>query len=526
MLASSEGAPGPTSGGLGHAVDGLAGALAKLGCRVSVFLPSHNKTLGTIIGKGSEAGGGFQIVKLANLEIKFGKEGSGTEGVWIFKANIPLAEKPSASITYYFVDNARNDMFGNRELYGYADDAERYLFFNKAVATLMGKIQDEEKAKIDPPPTVIHCHDWGAAYIGYFSRWNSFERHNPLIYSIHNLGYAAKLEPHSFYLATGEKDKRIYSWDQGYELFGYMCPIKSMIMHADGIVPVSETYAEEILADHFPDGRWNPYAGVLRDPRHQPKLKGKRNGIPDWYGVAHFFGKGVLPANYGVDNLEGKKAARRLLQEMAGLEADDKSMIIASTGRWAEQKGTKLVQYLLPGLLKNENMNIQFVTVGSEGGKSEHFWQRFLHLKDRFPGRVGALDFFETYKGHQGKSLASENLEALVLAGADLLAMFSRYEPCGLTQMYAQQVGTLPIVNRTGGLKDTVKDGVTGFHIAQANSQNAWAGIQKAYAIFKLMPRKWRKMMIAAMQQDFSWSSVVPQYIDIYEEAIALYAGK
>ncbi|MFH1347141.1 MAG: glycogen/starch synthase [Candidatus Margulisiibacteriota bacterium] len=521
MLVSSESAPTKTSGGLSHAVDGLARALAGLGCRISVFLPAHNQTLGMLIRKGSKAGGKIPIETLDDRAINFGDEGRGIEDVWIFKANIPFSENPSDFITYYFIDNARNDMFGNRELYGYADDAERYLFFNKAVAKLIGESQNGEEAGIDPPD-VIHCHDWGAAYLGYFLRWNSFGRHIPLVYSIHNLGYAAKLKPHSFYLATGEKDERIYSWDKGNELYGYMCPIKSMLMHADGIVPVSETYAEEILADHFPDGKWNPYAGVLQDPRYQAKLRGIRNGIPDWYGVDYFFRKNVLPANYGADNLEGKKASRRHLQKIAGLYPDDRSMIMVNTGRWAEQKGTDLVQYLLQsGLLRY--MNIQFVTVGSEA-KGEHYWQRFLHFRDAYPGRVGVLDFSETYDGPKPNvTLTHENLEALALAGADVLFMPSRFEPCGLAQMYSLKLGTPAIVRATGGLKDTIEDGVTGFFIDQANPASAWRGIQMAYITFKTQPQIWQAMSIAGIKKDFSWSAVAPRYMDLYEEIIAFW---
>lgn len=524
---AAECSPAKTTGGLSHAVHGIAKAEVKAGHKVCVFTPQHAQTLGLLLRLGSKTG--FQIEPVKDVSIKFGNKGRGTRNLWIFKADIPFPEDPSHVITYYFIDRADGRKFGNREIYGYGDDAKRYLFFNKAVAELLRLSQTSKLPDISPPD-VIHGHDWPAAFLGYFLRWNVAGKHIPLIYTVHNLGYATRCHPHEdFYRSTGEEDGRVYSWNKGFESYGYIDPHVAARRMFDYITTVSATYGDEIERDQFPDGSPNRYASLFRSPQYRTKKKGIRNGIPDDFNIDKFFQEGVLPETYGEDDLAGKGASRRLLQRIAGLEPDDESMIMVSTGRWAGQKGTDLIQYLLRSGLtrKAKNRNIQFVTVGSQS-EGEPFRQRFLHFKDRLPGRVGALDFFGVYKVNNGrdKDFTAENLEALALAGADVMLMPSRYEPCGLAQMYALMLGTLVIATRTGGLADTIIDDVTGFHLDQVTPDHVWKAINRAYATFKLMPHKWQEMMIAAMQQDFSWSSVVPQYIDVYEEAIALYADQ
>jgi len=504
-MVTSEISPLRTTGGLGHAVHGLSQALVQAGHRVSVFVPAHAQTLGITIRKGSESRKKIIIDSLMDREIIFrGK----TERAWIFRADIPFSTESSDLIKYYFIDNESGTRFSNRKVYGYADDARRYLYFNQVVAELARLSQTGEEEQIEAPD-IIHCHDWGTGYIGYFLS-HVQKNQVPLVYNIHNLSYSKRLTPHAFYLLTREEDKRLYSWE-GMEFYGSIDPHKTAFIFSNRIVTVSPNYKNEILSDPIPGGDTNLYAGVLQ--ANQSKLKGILNGIPDYYGVDHFYKTGVLPESYGSDNLEGKKACRQHLQEVAELKPHDQSLLLASTGRWDEQKGTDLVLKVLPELM--QDLDLQFVSIGSEA-RGKKFRRAFLRLKNRFPERLAVLDFHAIPRPH----LSAENLESLALAGADALLMPSRFEPCGLSQMYALKHGTPVIANRTGGLADTIEHGKTGFLFEGVTPENIKQSIRDAYAIFKGNSQKWQSMIQAAMQKDFSWKAAAQEYIDLYQEVI------
>jgi starch synthase len=332
----------------------------------------------------------------------------------------------------------------------------------------------------------------------------------PLVYNLHNLNYSKGLKPHAFRLLTRERDERLYRWE-GMEFYGSIDPHKTSFIFSDRIVTVSPNYANEILSDLTPGGNTNLYAGILQ--ANQSKLRGILNGIPDNYGVDHFHQTGVLPESYGPDNLEGKKACRRYLQEVAELEPYDQSMLLASTGRWDEQKGTDLVLKVLPELM--QELDLQFISIGSEA-RGKKFRKEFLGLKNRFPKRLAVLDFTAMPRPH----LSAENLESLALAGADALIMPSRFEPCGLSQIYSLKHGTPVIANRTGGLADTVEHGKTGFLFEGVTPENIEQSIRDAYAIFRGDPQKWQSMIQAALKKNFSWKSAVQKYIDLYQEII------
>jgi len=515
-LVTAEISPLKTTGGLGHAVHGLARALVRAGHRVSIFTPAHTGTLGLAIRHGTATRRKIHIQSLPDIELEFGGK---KESAWVFTSNVPFSHAPNDRMKFYFIDNASQTRFGNRvPPYGYPDDAERYLFFNQAVARLV-QLSHDKQAKGIEPLHILQCNDWSSAFVGYYLRneHSQYERppFTPLLYVVHNLGYSNGIAMDSFYRYTGDKNPWVYDPIDGMGFHGYIDPHKTALLFSDRTVTVSPNYAQEILSGNTPPPG-NLYAGVLQ--KYMDRVGGILNGIPEDYGPDDLHAKGVLPETYGPENLEGKKACRKYLQELAGLNPDPESMLLISTGRWAEQKGIDVVQQVLPKLLSR--LNIQFITIGSEPRNGRRYEKGFLKLQEQFPGQVGVFDFHAMFT----PTLTTENLESMVYAGGDAMLMPSRYEPCGLGDLYSLKHGTPVIAHHTGGLADAIQDKETGFLFHGVTATNITAAIERAYEVFKNHPETWQKMVIAAMQQDFSWPAAAVNYIDLYHEVVEFWA--
>jgi starch synthase len=498
------------SGGLGLAVHDLGQALVRAGHKVTIFAPCHAQTPWLILRHGDTAGRPIRFKNLPDVEVEFaGKK----ERAWILKASVPFSAEPGDSLNYVFIDNAYGTRFGNRNLYGYRDDAERYLFFNQVVAKLIRQSRDGGDRSLRPLD-LVQANDWSSGYVGYFLRHCKYEPYpyTPLTYVLHNLGYSKPLPMDDFHRFTGESNPWVYDNYQGMGFFGQIDPHKTAFHFADRIIPVSPNYAREVLAGQLPEPG-NLYAGFLR--QFPERVRGIMNGIPDNYGPADFFAKGVLPATYSADDLTGKWQSREKLQELAGIEKDNASMILLFSGRWAEQKGVDVLLPALPELLSDKKMNLQFVTVGGEapGG---NYLEKFLKLREAFPGRVGAFDF----NAINDPLLKGENLEALTFAGSDFSIYPSRFEPCGLADLYAMMLGNPALAHKVGGLADAIKDGVTGFHFETVNVEGINWIVRRAYDLFRNHTPEYRAMMSAAMREDFSWSAAVKNYLGLYEEIL------
>ena len=380
-----------TTGGLADAVHGLSHALVQAGHRISVFVPAHTGALERAVYEIARKGAVALVTPLPELKID---TGSVMHTARTLSVDIPINKgEGTAALTFYFIDNTDNNQFGNRiNTYGDSDDACRYLFFNRVIAELF-KVTFFPQYSILGKPDVIHCHDWGTGYIGYYLRHFMTNLPKiPLIYNIHNLGYSEQFDPTKFMTMTGEINPWVTS-HHGLEFRGKINPHKAAILFFDRVITVSNTYKEEILSGQTPEPA-NRFAGVLQ--HYSEKLRGVTNGIPDHYGVDHFHTSRILPESYSPEDLSGKRNSRRRLQQLAGLSPDDTSLILSATGRWAEQKGTDIMIDVLTELMPTHNL--QFVTLGSEAPRETHFADRFSALKDLFPNRVACLQFTDMIK--------------------------------------------------------------------------------------------------------------------------------
>lgn len=514
-----------STGGLAGAAEGLSKALARAGHNVHVVIPSTVdcgiKQFLRKLGEGKPLKFTHPIF---DFPVSFGSYPVNVVTVMPVEFP-PRTRKGSPGITYHLLSDYRSysgfaspyDEYPSEmrepvllerpNIYGEKDDAERFLFFSQVVANYLRQIVAAKEPDRLPPPDIVHGHDWTTGYLGYFLQGNRI----PSVYSVHNLGYTKPLAIDRFAELTGERDKEVLgTCGKGLEFHGNIDPHNAAFLHANRIVAVSPTYADEILEGRTPPPG-NLYAGVLQGVRQ--KVRGFLNGIPAEYNADDLTKNGTLPQSFTADDLSGKIAARKLMQEMLGLTFDTNSFIVAVTGRWADQKGTSKILEVLPHFLANGDF--QFVTIGSEAPGSS-FKNSFEELKRRFPGRVAVVGFFEERGGYRG-----ERLEALILAGSSALLMPSGYEPCGLGQMMAQKLGAVPLVNKTGGLADTVEPGQTGFVIDSVSTEKIKMIVEEARRLFFENPQKWRDMIGACMQKDYSWDNAAKRYLDLYEELIA-----
>ncbi|MEA3493279.1 MAG: glycogen/starch synthase [Candidatus Margulisiibacteriota bacterium] len=507
-----------TTGGLADAVHGLSKALVQRGHSVSVFVPSFTGTIERAIRDVHFRGQKVDIRPAPNLTMKLGHHPE--VETWILSMDIPLGANRPEFIKYYFVDTKAGNWFGNRNrIYGYPDDASRFLFFDKVAADFYSRTQYEytNGNRRITTPDLIHGHDWATGFLGYFLRhFDPKLKKLPFVYNVHNLTYTTPISMEDFRHLTGENNPWAYS-TEGMEFFGRIDPHKAAFRFADRVVFVSPTYRKEAISGDVPMPA-KLYDGLLQSI--EERTRAVLNGIPDNYCVERFVENGSLPEKYSPDNLGGRMAARKLLAEVGQLNIDDNSLILSATGRWAEQKGTDATIAALHTLMK-ENPRLYFATVGSEA-KGETYEERIRDLGSKFPNRVAIFGFDDDVS----PILTRENLEALVLAGGSYLSMPSQFEPCGLGQLKALKLGLPVIANRTGGLADTIKDMSTGFHLGGSSVIHIIEGIRRASNVYQGDQEKYLEMSTQAMRQNNSWSRAAELYEAIYYEAIDLRADE
>ncbi|MCB9641180.1 MAG: glycogen synthase GlgA [Myxococcales bacterium] len=348
---------------------------------------------------------------------------------------------------------------------------------------------------------VVHAHDMHAALALPLLREE--HRATPLsharaVLSIHNLAYQG-LYPLSSVNDIGLSEEMAGPFG-AYEFYGQMNMMKAALSFADGIHTVSPTYAYEIVEDEsFGHG----LQGVLWSRRHH--VMGILNGIDSriWDPAT----QPALPAHYDVDDLKGKEACRRALQEELGWDVNDKRPILGMVTRLTSQKGVDLVAECVPMLIQQD---ARLVVLGTGDPRIE---ATLRALMEKHPSHIQARFLFDQALAHR------------ILAGVDICLMPSLFEPCGLVQMYAMRYGTLPIVRRTGGLADTVEmvdteqlTG-TGFLFEDPTSLALARVIRQALSLWRQRPR-WLEILKNAMRKDFSWDHMAQDYINWYEELL------
>jgi starch synthase len=406
------------------------------------------------------------------------------------KVSIWKTVVPGTIVPVYLVENNRyfpGDTFYDQKIKNMPQQTPFYF---------LSKVALEIIKAFDWPPDIIHCHD---GMIGMVPKWlrtiyskDPFYKNIATVFTIHNLKYQPLVEKENLrWLGLKKKDFREIQKRLHTSKFNIMA---EAINNADAINTVSPTYAKEILTKKYGAGLHT----LLREKKN--KFTGILNGI-DYQNFDPRYNDDT-PVKYWIDNLDKKVENKLILQKKFGLTQSADLPLICVVSRLVSQKGLDLIEDVLKDLV---DMGAQFVILGSGSEKIEKI---FVKAEKKYPKAIEAEMEFDAH------------FAQTIYAGADMILMPSRFEPCGLSQIIAMRFGTIPIVRKTGGLADTVRDGYTGF-VFNDYDKNAflWA-IRRAVDIYYNQKENWRKMQIRAMKKDFSWKASAKKYIWLYKKAV------
>jgi starch synthase len=472
-MASSEISPFAKTGGLGDVLGSLPLSLEKLGAKISLIMPAYRSVLkGDFLTE--DTGIRFSVPVSNRME-----KGSVLKG------------KIGRSIPVYFI---RADKYYDREnLYStsegdYPDNAERFVFFSRAVLEVLRS----------DPPAVLHAHDWQTALSVVFLKAQP-ELYPELtstkaIFTVHNLGYQGVFWSLDWHLLN--LDWRFFS-SRYMEFFNKINFLKGGVVFADRVTTVSPTYAEEITTEEYGFG----LEGVFQEKAKG--LIGIINGID--YQVWNPETDANVAHTYSIDDLAGKAICKAELQRAFGLQENPDVPLICMVTRLSAQKGCDLVAMAMDVLMKRD---IQFILLGNG---EKHYTELFEGMTEKYPGKIGMQMAFDELKVHK------------IIAGADFILVPSRYEPCGLTQMYGLRYGTVPVVRNTGGLKDTIKEfnpetgKGNGFLFNLNEVSDLMAAIDRA---LKCYQRKdlWATLIKNGMKMNFSWENSTRLYKEMYQK--------
>ena len=472
-MVASEAAPFAKTGGLADVVSALPRALTRLGHAVDVVMPRYRGIAPRdVIAR--------VTVPLGGRVLQADLHATVDEGV-----RTVFVDQPA----YY----DRDALYGAGGL-DYPDNPERFAFLARAAL--------EWGAAAGEPYSVVHAHDWQTGLVPVFLRQAGAAaeafRGVPAVFTIHNLAYQGVCD--ASWLPRLGLGPELMSVN-GLEFWGRVSFLKGGIVFSRLITTVSPQYARDVQTPELGSG----FDGLLRS--RSGDLIGIRNGIDydQWDPARDRF----LPVRYDASHLEGKDAAKRLVLESFGLPAVDRvgrRPLVGMISRLVDQKGFDLLAEIGDELPR---LDASFVLLGT-GERGHEEWWRALAAK--YPDRIGVKIGFDEAMAHR------------IEAGADLFLMPSRFEPCGLNQMYSLRYGTVPLVRATGGLRDTVRpvDEVTGegtgFTFDAYSADALMATIRRALRTYQ-DPAMWRRIQAAGMREDFSWDAPARQYVDVYERA-------
>lgn len=479
---ASECVPYAKTGGLADVVGALPGALRKLGHEIIVIMPL------------------YRSIDRAKFDIK---PVLSPMGVWMGNTQEWCSIHGTINadgVKVYFVEF--DEFFDREGLYhdagfnDFLDNPRRFAFLSRAGLQLCKDIKFK--------PDIIHVHDWqtslASAYLKIW-HWNDQVLGNAAsLLTIHNIGYQGKY-PANDYDYTGLQAINFTS--DKFEDHGAMNYLKGGIYYADMVNTVSPGYARETRTPELGYGmamylndKGDRYTGILNGVDYQ-----------EWNPAVDT----LIPQTYTPEDLTGKLVCKRALQERFLLELDQGIPLFGVVSRFADQKGLDLLAAAIEGIVSN--MKAQFVILGSGDKNLERF---FGELPGRYPGRVGSFIGYNNELSHW------------IEAGSDFFIMPSRYEPCGLNQIYSLKYGTLPIVRATGGLDDTViqydeSDGNgTGFKFWEASSDAVYYAVGWAVSTYYDRPLHIKQMQQLAMHQEFTWEDSAMQYERVYRKAIQI----
>lgn len=481
LFVSAEMTPFAKTGGLADVAGSLPMALGALGHDVRVVMPKYRQVEGE-----------FEYV--ADFPVKLDNWG---DTCIIRKTELPYkAGGRKKNLTVYFADSYR--YFDRDGIYGHFDDADRFAFFCRAVLDMLPRISFK--------PDIIHCNDWhtGPVCMLLKEQYDCYEFYGGIstIFTIHNLeyqgnfsSYAVKLLNLGYEVFTPEKA-------EFYGMFSFM---KTGIVYSDIINTVSEVYAREIQTPQYGER----LDGLLK--KRSEDLFGILNGIN--YDEFDPTTDKIIAKNFGTSNYKNKKENKYALQAELGLPVGDVPMI-GLISRLSGQKGLNLLIDRIDDFLSKD---IQFVLLGTG---DDYYQDQFRRIAGSYPGKIAA------WIGFNGP------LAQKIYAGSDMFLMPSRFEPCGLGQIISLRYGTIPIVRATGGLAETITDydrdneKGNGFSFSNFSSDEMLDAVDRALRVYREKPEEWDKLIVRALETDFSWNRSAKKYEELYLHAIRKKAAK
>jgi starch synthase len=472
LFAASEGLPFSKTGGLADVIEALPKALVAQGHELAVVLPRYRGIKTSMVVMPSVTiplGGRLRFPSIA--------DGTMLNGV-----------------RYFFLDDPgyfdRDGIYGN-SAGDFPDNAERYSEFCRATI---------EIAKHVWPADVIHCHDWQTALVPVFLRSlyaaDPLVKDLPVIFTIHNLGYQGHFP--AAVLDRAGIPAEVYH-PAGLEFYGIINLLKGGLVYSDYLTTVSKKYAEEIQTPEFGYG----LDGVVRSRRDH--VVGILNGVD--YSVWNPEKDKFIAAPYSAKDLTGKHACKKELLEIFGLSPEyENRPVLGIVSRFADQKGFDLIAAIAMDLM------LEDVILTVLGTGDRRYEELFETLANEFPGRVGVRIGYDNELAHK------------IEAGADMFLMPSRYEPCGLNQIYSLKYGTVPIVRATGGLDDTVESFDVEHGTGTGFKFEPYTGVALLDAVRLALhhfadERIWKRIQLNGMSRDFSWKRPATEYAKLYKAA-------
>ncbi|HZW39831.1 MAG TPA: glycogen synthase GlgA [Ignavibacteriaceae bacterium] len=483
LFVTSEVVPFVKTGGLADVSSALPQMLSELGHEVRIVVPKY----GAVDSRKFKI---HEVVRLKDIPVKIGDK----EVTYSLKSCFLPGQKVRVQI--YFLDH--QEYFGSRNsLYvdqttgqDYPDNDERFILLSRAVFELI--------SRLGWIPDIIHCNDWQTGLIPAYLKtvFNDVEifQQFKTLFTVHNLLYQG-IFPKSSFKKTGLPEE--LNSEKGIEIYGKINFLKAGLMFADVINTVSETYANEIRTDE-------ELGGGLKQVLSKRKndLYGILNGIDTrvWNPEVDK----IIPHKYSSKDLTGKIENKKVLTEKFRLNYNENVPVIGLISHLFDVKGFDLITEIFPDLMK---LNVQVILLGTGDRKYHNFFEK---QSQKFSEK------FSCYLGF------NDELAHLIEAGADLFLMPSRFEPCGLNQLYSLNYGTVPLVRETGGLADTVvkyseKTGEgNGFSFKPYESAALLKELNRALRIFE-DKKVWTKIMKNGMRLDLSWTNSAKKYIDLYK---------
>ena len=469
LIVSSEAAPFVKSGGLGDVVGSLPKVLRELGADVRIVIPKFRSI------KASNFNG---VEYLGNFDVKLGWRKQ--------KAGILLKD---GEVPVYLIEN--DYYFGRDMLYGYNDDNERFAFFSKAALDML--------PFVDFMPDIVHCNDWQTGAVPMILKETykkvSYFKDIKTLYTIHNLQYQGNFDPSSMELF----DLPNYLYENGtVEFYGRMSYMKAGLVYADIISTVSETYAKEIQTEQYGYG----FDGIIR--ANSGKLRGILNGID--YKSNNPETDKRIEMNFNAESIEKKEENKHSLQRQLGLQERDVP-VICMVSRLADQKGFDILESAMEAIMQND---VQFVMLGTGERRYEAM---FRYYEDKWKGRFSSCIMFD------------DTLAQRIYASGDIFLMPSRFEPCGLGQMFALRYGNVPVARKTGGLADTIEhynsetgEG-NGFLFDTYDAGGIIWAVGEALNVYKNKDA-WNRLVKNCMNTKLSWLNSAEKYMDLYKEML------